>query len=110
MWPFSRKDKGKETEYTFFFDKIEGARPLEITEKLQSLVQSAGEKSFPDDEGVIFTISKAVIANDIRYIEVIPNKDTGYEKYIFELSSKNSVMKCYSFERDKYSLLFYSND
>jgi len=88
MWPFSKKDKSEKTEDTFSFDKIEGAKSLEITEELQSIVQSAGEENFPDDEGVTFPIAQAVIAHDIRYVEVIPSRDTGYEKYIFELSSK----------------------
>lgn len=110
MWPFSKKDKSEKIEDTFSFDKIEGAKSLEITEELQSIVQSAGEENFPDDAGVTFPITQAVIAHDIRYVEVIPSRDTGYDKYIFELSSKNSVKKCYSFEGGKYTLLCYSND
>jgi hypothetical protein len=48
----------------------------------------------------------AMAVNNDRYVEIIPDMDTGYEKYVFDLNTKNSVIKCYAFKDDIYALVF----
>ena len=91
---------------TFSFTGLDNARPVEITSTLQESVQSTGEDSFPDDEGVKYTISRAVEANRVLYVEIIPDSDIGYEKFVFELNADGAVNKCYAFEDGEYGLLF----
>ena len=44
--------------------------------------------------------------DNTRYVEITPDKDTGYKRFVFQLNAKNSVVKCYSFEGGIYTLLF----
>ena len=91
---------------TFSFDTLSNATPLRITRELEKQVQSIGEESFPDDEGVSFSITRAMQADNRNYIEVTPDQDTGYEKYVFELDADFNISRCYSLEDGEYELLF----
>ena len=91
---------------TFSFENLTNASPLRISDELQQRIQSVAEESFPDDEGVCFTITRAVQAGDTKYVEVKPDQDTGYEKYVFELDIDLNIARCYSLEHGQYDLLF----
>lgn len=91
---------------SFSFEALSNAKPLEVTSELQQQVQSIGESSFPDDEGVSYTITRAMQTDNRRYLEVTPSQDTGYAKYVFELDNDMNIGRCYALEDDQYALLF----
>jgi len=91
---------------TFSYDQLDNATPITVSDELKAIIQSEGEESFPDDEGVTFIITNAIAADQGRFFEVTPDMDTGYEKYIFQLNEDNCVTHGYALEDDVFSLLF----
>jgi hypothetical protein len=52
---------------TFSFDELTAVRQIAINDVLQANIQIPAEESFHDDEGVTFTITRAVVANNTCY-------------------------------------------
>ncbi len=87
-------------------EKVGNPQPLEITDTLQTQVQSAGEDSFPDDEGVTYKIIRAVISNNIRFVEITANMELDESRFVFELNTDHSVKRCWDFNGNDYSPFF----
>ena len=91
---------------TFSFDVLRDVMPVIVDDELQALVQQMCEEAFPDEEGIQFVVKKAVTDPARSYAEVVPNGDTGYEKYVIVYSFEAKVLACYAFEDGAYGLLF----
>ena len=92
---------------TITVEQLDKAKDIDITEELQSRVQAAGEEAFPDDEGVTYTLNRAMNYNGLRLVTITPDQYIGYNQLIFELNQDNSINKCYAFDDEKtYFLLF----
>ena len=91
---------------SFSFTDLTDTAPVEINEEFADLVQTLGEESFPDKEGVRYVAEHVVEADGIRYAEIVPDADTGYSKYVFVINDGNRIVACYCFEDGAYSLLF----
>ena len=91
---------------TFSFDALKTAYVVETTPELQHVVQEEASNAFPDDEGTNFNIARVIASDNSRYIEVIPDQDTGYERYIFELDSHDKLVRAYAWEDGQFVLLF----
>ncbi len=86
--------------------EVGNSQPLEITDTLKAQIQLAGENSFPDDEGITYKIIKAVMSNNIRFVEITANMALGEGRFVFELNADHSVKRCWDFNGSDYSPFF----
>ena len=91
---------------TFSFDQLKTAYVVEITPELQQAIQEGARKAFPDDAGTSFNVVRVIASEGSRFVEVTPDKDTGYERYIFELDSKDKLARAYALEDHQFVLHF----
>jgi hypothetical protein len=93
---------------TFDFDALTNSQELAIDDSYKTIFQKMGEKSFPDDVGINYNVTKIVKLDNYLYAEFIPDRDTGYPKYVFMVKD-NKQVACYCWEDEAYSLLFTSS-
>jgi len=91
---------------TFSFDQLATAYAVDITPELREAVQTGSQIIFPDYDGVNFNIECVVASEGMKYVEVVPDQDTGHERYVLEVDGYNNIMRGYALENDVYSLLF----
>jgi len=93
-------------EQNFSFNDLADTTEIEISEEITKLIQSLGEEAFPDDEGVHYVTEQVQEAGGKWYVEVAPDGETGYSKYVFVTDTKNNIEACYCYDGGGYSLLF----
>lgn len=91
---------------TFSFDQLQTAYVVEITPELKQAVQAESAAAFPDDADASFDVVRVIASDNSRFVEVKPDKDTGHERYIYQLDTHDKLMRVYALENDQFVLHF----
>ena len=91
---------------TFSFDQLQTAYVVEITPALKQAVQSESALAFPDNADTNFNVVRVISSGNSLFVEVMPDKDTGHERYIYQLDSHDKLVRVYALEDDQFVLHF----